>query len=118
MVFGKNTALRILVLLVLATPSFAQDAFTLHDPGDQAHWYGYECCHLKDCAPVTVHIVNDRYVWNSHLFPGETRSVPIQNHPDLKRSQDGRFHACEYRLISPPTDTVNGVYCLYVPPGM
>lgn len=125
-IFGR-LVLAGFVFLVAASAG-AQDSeapLGVHPHGGQTHWYSERCCNLKDCARVKVRIEGDYYVWDSWLFPGEIRTVWIQDPDDIHPSQDTSFHGCEYHLPPErlaeqftPNPTVDGVYCLYVPPAM
>lgn len=93
----------ILCMLFASLVSSCMNQAKAHD------WYEQDCCHSKDCAPVTKveKAADGELMTNSHgTFLVRTHDTSISRRP----SQDNQIHICAQKYL-----TQYRVVCVYYP---
>ncbi|RTL65635.1 MAG: hypothetical protein EKK41_19825 [Hyphomicrobiales bacterium] len=81
------------------------------DPdGQTVDWYPSDCCHDRDCRPVTRIETKFNMLW---MTTSDGLTISVDPHQSRRPSRDNRWHLC---VTSDDTDTPF-VRCVFEPAG-
>ena len=106
----KFTALAFIASVALAAFSFPSRSHTHIDPdGTKVSWYPKQCCHDRDCQPVTTVRPTPNGMWVTTVS-GQT--VFVGDDETRRPSQDARWHICLGKDIFQNVI----IWCIFEPP--